>query len=120
METTIQATKPFSSKEQYFEYRAIFKKLAHEKRLTANDMILNNILRGRKPDFGFTPITKQSKIDNGLQSKFVYARWSIWNNLRNAYQYKKDVYFTYIHHYEEYKKVLTPEIWKYVFDVLQA
>lgn len=119
MDAVIQETKPFSTKEQYHQYRAVFKMLAKSRRLTASDMIIHNILRGRADDFGFTPLTKKSKVDNGHQSRFVQARWDLWNRLRNWYPKRTEYYLERIANYDAYKTVLTPEIWVYIFTVLQ-
>jgi hypothetical protein len=119
MEAVIQETKSFNSKEQYLQYRAVHKTLAHNRCLTASDMIIHNILRGRPEDFGFTPLTKKTKLENGHQSKFVHARWDLWNRLRNWKSKKTEYYLERISNYDAYKKVLTPEIWAHIFSVLQ-
>jgi len=126
METTIQDTKPFDSKEHFQKYRAVFKKLAHKKRLTATDMIIHNVLRGRKPDYGFGRITNPIKLANGgHQSKFFLVCWNLWNNIRIynnnkklSPDYAEKIKIGIIGNYES-KEIFTEKILDHIFNVLQ-
>jgi len=112
METTVQ-TKLFATKEDYLAYRAAFKEMARSKELTARDMMMHNILRGRAPEFGFTPITKQSRIDAGHQSRHIQVRWELWNDMRRAKDYKSEGFYPYV------PVKLSKEIWDHVYAVLK-
>ena len=126
MEATIQDTKPFYSKEHFQLYRAAFKKLAHQKQLTAMDMIIYNILRGREPNYGFGEITNPIKIANGNKSKFFNIRWQLWNYFRTYTLYKKSnpawattSLLSAIGHYDNHGKIFTDQILEHIYNVLQ-
>ena len=112
METTIQA-KPFVTKEDFFKYRAAFKELAHHKALSGHDMAMHNILRNRKPDLGFTPITKKSKIANGHRSAFSEIYSNIWRGMRRWKQTGNLSYVPYIPYVS-----LTSEGLQHIYDCL--
>ncbi len=112
METTIQK-KLFATKDDFLAYRAAFKEIARAKELTAKDMMMHNILRGRAPEFGFTPITKQTRIDSGHKSRHVQVRWELWNDVRRAKQYNSENFYPYV------PVKLSQEIWEHVYSVLQ-
>lgn len=61
MEAKIQTDKPLS-KEQFIAFRAAFKKLANNKELLFDDIMIYHILCGKDPCYGFTPVTRPSKI----------------------------------------------------------
>lgn len=54
-----------SSKEEFEQFRTIFKHKAQNKQIKAIDILLYNIMRGVDLERGFTPITNQRKLDNG-------------------------------------------------------
>ena len=60
----------FNSKEQYFAFRNAWKAAAGQKKrksgwLQAEHHILFNILCGRSPERGFTPVTRKTKLQSG-------------------------------------------------------
>jgi hypothetical protein len=65
------------TKEQFITFRDAFKALARNKQITAAHIIAYNIVRGYPMDRGFTPITNQIKLNNGLfdTSGFVKAKF---------------------------------------------
>jgi len=62
------------TKEQFLEFRAKFKEQANAKSLSASDMILYNLIRGKDPKSGFTPITNPNKLSNGAIAWFAYEK----------------------------------------------
>lgn len=72
----------YETKEQYLQLK---KEWAKKKYHSAFEHTLYNILRGHDPDRGFTPITRQSRIDNGHYGAFYdQCRWRIYNILKSA------------------------------------
>lgn len=60
---------PFiASKEEFLFIQKAFKEKAHAKQITAEDIILYNIIRGKTVDRGFTPITNAKKLEGGEQA----------------------------------------------------
>lgn len=56
----------FASKEAYIKFREQFKKNAREGFvITAWPFVLRNILVGKEPNYGFTPIQSKNKLENG-------------------------------------------------------
>lgn len=53
------------SKEEFLFIQKAFKEKAHNKTLTAEDILLYNIIRGKDIDRGFTPVTNPTKLANG-------------------------------------------------------
>lgn len=110
---TIAIKTPFETKEAFLNYRKAFKELAHQKALNAHDMMMHNILRGRDPAYGFSTITKQSKIDGGMRSKHIDLYGSIWSQMRRWKQHG-DKYAPYV------PCAITPAGWQVVYDRLEA
>lgn len=54
------------SKDQFLTFQTAFKRLAQAKEVTASDMMLYNIVRGKPINNGFTPITNTTKLFNGM------------------------------------------------------
>lgn len=65
-------TKFFLSKEQYLEFKKAWAKLAKEKKITTEHVVLYNLLRGKLSNNGFTPITNPNKIANGARVDAAY------------------------------------------------
>lgn len=64
----------FETKEQYL---ATKKEWAKTKNHTAQQHAIYNVLRGYEPTRGFTPITKQSRLDNGHRGAFADTCWPL-------------------------------------------
>lgn len=70
----------FETKEQYLAFRAAWRAAVNHERAKANHdswihathHILLNIVRGKEPNYGFTPITNQVKLDNGSYPWVAY------------------------------------------------
>lgn len=60
------------SKEHFLEARALFKKAAHAKRLSAASICAWHILSGQDAKKGFTPITNPVKLANGAHPMGAY------------------------------------------------
>ncbi len=54
-----------SSKQEFEFFKQAFKEKARNKQITAEDILLYNIIRGKDIDRGFTPITNPIKLANG-------------------------------------------------------
>ena len=54
-----------ASKEEFTFILHAFKEKARIKNITALDILLYNIIRGKDPERGFTPITNQRKLSGG-------------------------------------------------------
>ena len=67
MITTTHENSIFTCKEHYLAFRAAWAKNVNDGsfQLTGAHHMLYNILRGRAFDKGFTPITRQTKLQNG-------------------------------------------------------
>lgn len=68
------------SREQFAQFHAAFKALAHNRALTPSDMLVYNIIRGLPSDRGFTAITNTRKIQAGSDA---------WLGLKQARQHLK-------------------------------
>jgi hypothetical protein len=65
-ETTSAESSQFISSRQEFEFfKQAFKEKARNKQITAEDILLYNIIRGKDLDRGFTPVTNPTKLANG-------------------------------------------------------
>lgn len=62
------------SKDQFIVFQTAFKRLAQAKEITAEDMVLYNILRNKPIDHGFTPITNKTKLFNGMQPRLGFTQ----------------------------------------------
>lgn len=71
------------SNEDFLQFKTAFKAKATAKQTTAVDILLYNIFRGKDPARGFSPITCQRKLDNGMDSMlgFLQARANIKRTL---------------------------------------
>lgn len=56
----------YLTKEQFLTFREAFKKRAREKRITSEDIILYNIVRGLPVERGYTQIKNSNKLQNGM------------------------------------------------------
>ena len=71
------------NKDEFQKLQAAFKNKAHEKAVSASDMILYNIIRGKDPICGFTPITHAGKLAGGMSAWQAYhtaktdLKWSL-------------------------------------------
>lgn len=68
------------TKEQFIAFRDTFKRSAHNKAISAADLLLYNIVRGVEMDRGFTPITNTQKLahqaaDQGLRTAKTHLRY---------------------------------------------
>lgn len=64
--TQHQPTNLFNDKEKYLAFRKQWSKLASEKKLTGTMMVFYNLARGKEYMRGFTPVTNQIKLANGM------------------------------------------------------
>jgi hypothetical protein len=62
------------TKEQFITFRDAFKELARNKQITAAHIVAYNLVRGYPMDRGFTPITNQIKLANGLFDTSGFAK----------------------------------------------
>lgn len=53
------------SDEEFLSFKEVFKARAHAKQIAATDILLYNIVRGKKMDRGFTPVTNPNKLAGG-------------------------------------------------------
>jgi hypothetical protein len=53
------------TKEQFLTFRAAYKQLARDKKVTGSDIILYNMVRGFHTKRGFSTITNPVKLANG-------------------------------------------------------
>ena len=69
MTTNTQTNSIFTSKEHYLAFRAAWAKNVNDSsfQIDAAHHMMYNILRGRAFDKGFTPITRQTKLQNGYR-----------------------------------------------------
>lgn len=81
----------FETKEQYLAYRKAWK---HASVATAAHHMLNNIIRGRDPQFGFTPFQRPSKFEGqGIFNQGAYRAYIELIHLRNSLEHgRKDSY----------------------------
>ena len=82
-----------TDKQQYKQYRQAFRQLARAKLITAEDHILYNLVRGKDLKFGFTPITREAKL-NAHYSKdgfraFNAALASLKHNIKSRARMKE-------------------------------
>ncbi len=73
------------TREQFITFRNAFRALAHAKQLTKEDMMLYNIVRGLPASRGFTSITSEVKLRNGMiaDHSLCMARINLkWNLTR--------------------------------------
>lgn len=54
------------TKDQYTQFNKLFTNAANRKSISASDIILNNILRGKDARRGFTEITNETKLGHGM------------------------------------------------------
>lgn len=54
------------TKDQYESFITAWKRAATRRNLRAADFVIFNWVKGRALDTGFTPITNQIKLDNGM------------------------------------------------------
>ena len=54
--------KSFATKQQYLAFREAFRELAHNKQISAEDLVILHILRGKDAYFGFCPIKNANKL----------------------------------------------------------
>ena len=57
--------------EQFYIFQKAFKALAHKRALTAQDMLIYNILRGHDITRGFDALINPTKISNGLYPRHM-------------------------------------------------
>jgi hypothetical protein len=50
-------------KQQFKQYQEAFRQLSRDKKATKEDHILYNLIRGKDLKLGFTPITRESKLN---------------------------------------------------------
>ena len=103
----MNTTKFFDTKERHLAFRNTFKKAVNNPRakkgkpdangyrekgwIRAAHMMLQNIVRGNPYDRGFTPITKQVRLDNGACSTeaVINAKWYLQRHIDDAKAYVK-------------------------------
>jgi hypothetical protein len=79
METTQQPQQKrepsnlFESKEDYLAFRKQWSKIAAARALTADMMLLYNVIRKKSPERGFAPITNKVKLENGANPNGGYT-----------------------------------------------
>jgi hypothetical protein len=59
-------------KPEFQTFQAAFQQRIHNKTASASDMIMYNIIRGKSPSHGFTPITRPIKIQNGQDPWYAF------------------------------------------------
>lgn len=70
------------SKTEFLQFQSAFKARANAGKLSREDMLLYNIVRGKDPRRGFTAITNTAKLANGS------SEWSGWQQARYFLQYR--------------------------------
>jgi len=76
----------FATKEDYLAFRAAWAKASQQGRLFASHHLMYNLIRGKNPERGFTPITKFTKLTNGhtVNGALVDAAWSLRMSIQDA------------------------------------
>jgi len=103
----MNTTKFFETKERYIAFRNAFRKAINNPRakkgkpdenghrergwIRAAHMMLQNIIRDLPYDRGFTPITKQVRLDNGAcpTEAVINAKWYLQRHINDAKAYVK-------------------------------
>lgn len=74
---------PFiTSKEEFLFIQKAFKEKARSKQITADDIVLYNIIRGKNIDRGFTPITNTTKLEGGEKA---------YHGMRKLFESKQNI-----------------------------
>ena len=77
------------NKDEFQKLQAAFKEKAHNKDVSASAMVLYNIVRGKDPRSGFTPITHTGKLAGGMREWGAYsdAKYGLkWSFTPNKYR----------------------------------
>lgn len=81
------------SKEAFLFIQQAFKEKARNKQITAEDILLYNIVRGKDMDRGFTPVTNPNKLANGegvykgerrLYESRAHLKWILESFIRST------------------------------------
>lgn len=67
------------NKDEAYPLIITFKNKARKREITASDMILYNILRGKPLKSGFTPISRQIVLDNNGNEPWVKFNQALWD-----------------------------------------
>lgn len=95
-------TQFWASKEAYLAFKKQWAKLAQEKKISSRDILFYNIVRGKKMRNGFTPITKEVKLNNGAKPEqaFEWATYSLRYLLKPPHKYAQESLNKFIESFE--------------------
>ena len=114
------------SKEEFLQFREAFKAKAKAKTITSADILLYNLVRNKDPKNGFTPITSQVKLNNGMYEwmGYTHARFELdWKLSEPRFNHKQVEYTSSVdarRYRESWGEALTPEFWQQIKDILKG
>lgn len=100
------------SKEQFLQFQTAFRARANAKNISASDIVLYNVVRGKDKKHGFSPITNATKLANGTYPWLAYTSAEYFAKFRCTGP-KKSEYFKGLYTIE-----LTEEQFKAFYDIL--
>lgn len=79
-------TKYFDTKDQHIVFRNVWAKAAQRKTLTASHYMLYNIIRGKDPQYGFTPFQRRSKFEGmGMFNRGAVEAYDFLRRIQEQY-----------------------------------
>lgn len=83
-------TKTFETKEQFIAFKTAWANAAQAGTLDSADMMLYNIIRGKHPQYGFTPTQNLNKM---YHSTYInYGVYSAWGRLKYIKDQARQLY----------------------------
>lgn len=88
------STRVFYSKEKYLAFREKWRYAATNMGMSAEQHMLYNIIRGRDPQYGFTPLQRHSNIKGqGTINTGAYQTWQVLHFMKSSLGYKSTTYW---------------------------